>query len=198
MWKEIRKRWPLVFARSSFVVGNGRGVKFGMDSWCGREPLKVSFPGLFAMADCKDAWVRDLWSGPKEGEGWTLVFTRPFNDWELPKVERFLSCIERVFVVNEMEDMLKWEETKNGIFSVKSMHLALRSRPVESFPWLGVWKTGVQPKISLFTWEAIWGEILTCDQLQKRGFTLANRCHLCLEEEETMDHLLLHCVKTRT
>ena len=46
-------------------------------------------------------------------------------------------------MVNEMEDMLKWEETKNGIFSVKSMYLALRSRPVKSFPWLGVWKTGV-------------------------------------------------------
>ena len=53
-------------------------------------------------------------------------------------MERFLSCIERVFVVNEMEDMLKCEETKNGIFSVKSMYLALRSRLVESFLWLGV------------------------------------------------------------
>ena len=26
---------------------------------------------------------------------------------------------------------------------------------------------------------------------------MANRCFLCLSEEETMDHLLLHCVKTR-
>ena len=76
------------------MVGNGRGVKFWTNSWCGREPLKVSFTGLFAMADCKDAWVRDLWSGLEEGEGWTPVFTRPFNDWELPEVERFLLCIE--------------------------------------------------------------------------------------------------------
>ena len=119
------------------------------------------------MADCKDAWVRDLWSGPEGGEGWKPVFTRPFNDWELLEVESFRSCIERVSVVNEMEDMLKWEETKTDVFLVKSLYLVLRSRPVESFPWLGVWKTGVQPKISFFTWEAIWGKILTCDQLQK-------------------------------
>ena len=26
---------------------------------------------------------------------------------------------------------------------------------------------------------------------------MANRCFLCLSEVETMDHLLLHCVKTR-
>ena len=96
-----------------------------------------------------------------------------------------------------MEDMLKWEETTNDTL-VNSTYLALRSRPVESFPWLGVWKTGVQPKISLFTWEAIWGKILTCDQLQKRGFTLANRFYLCLEEEETADHLLLSLCEDKT
>ena len=35
-----------------------------------------------------------------------------------------------------------------------------------------------------FTWEAIWGKILTIDQLQRRGFTPANRCYLCHESEE--------------
>ena len=100
-------------------------------------------------------------------------------------------------MVNKLEDKLKWEETKDGVFPVKSMYLALSSIPSESFPWLGLWKTGVQPKISFFIWEAIWGEILTCDQLQRRGCTLANRCHLCHEEEETANHLLLHYVKIR-
>ena len=28
LWKAIRSCWPLVYARSSFVVGNGRGFKF--------------------------------------------------------------------------------------------------------------------------------------------------------------------------
>ena len=112
------------------------------------------------------------------------TFTIPFNDWELQEVGRFLSCIKRFFVVNELEDKLKWEETTDGVFPVKSMYLALSSIPLESFPWLGLWKIGVQPKISIFIWEAIWGKILTCDQLQRSGFTLANRCHLCYEEED--------------
>ena len=55
----------------------------------------------------------------------------------------------------------------------------------------------MQQKMCFFAWEIIQGNILTNDQLQKRGFSLANRCHLCLEDEETMEHLLLHCVKTR-
>ena len=59
------------------------------------------------------------------------------------------------------------------------------------------WKICVQPKLCLFAWEATWGRILTLDQLQRRGFALPNRCFLCQEYEEMVDHLLLHCAKAR-
>ena len=38
---------------------------------------------------------------------------------------------------------------------------------------------------------------MTLDQLKKRGIALANRCYLCLECAESVNHLLLHCAKTR-
>ena len=55
----------------------------------------------------------------------------------------------------------------------------------------------MQPKISFFAWEAMWGKALTLDLVQKRGWALASRCFMCLEKEETIVHLLLHCTKTR-
>ena len=39
--------------------------------------------------------------------------------------------------------------------------------------------------------------MLTLDQLKKRGWTLANRCFLCCVEEESIDHILIHCTKAR-
>ena len=66
------------------------------------------------------------------------------------------------------------------------------------FPYVGIWRASVPPKVAFFAWEASWGKILTLDQLQRRGYSLANRCFLCLTEAETVDHLLLHCVMTRT
>ena len=56
----------------------------------------------------------------------------------------------------------------------------------------------MQLKICFLTWEVIWEFFLTLYQLQKRGLPLANRCYLCHEKEEMVDHLLLHCVKTRS
>ena len=63
------------------------------------------------------------------------------------------------------------------------------------FPSDSIWRVGVPPKVAFFAWETSWGKVLTLEQLQRRGFSLANRCFLCLSEVETVDHLLLHCVK---
>ena len=39
--------------------------------------------------------------------------------------------------------------------------------------------------------------MLTLDQLKRRRITLANRCFLCEEEEESIDHLLIHCLRAK-
>ena len=35
--------------------------------------------------------------------------------------------------------------------------------------------------------------MLTLDNLKRRGMVFANRCFLCEKDEETIDHLLIHC-----
>ncbi|KAJ9704212.1 hypothetical protein PVL29_002673 [Vitis rotundifolia] len=51
--------------------------------------------------------------------------------------------------------------------------------------------------VFFFAWEASWGKALTLNQLKRRGWTLANRCFFCLTEEESTNHILIHCMKTR-
>ena len=50
--------------------------------------------------------------------------------------------------------------------------------------------------MSFFAWEVSWGKVMTLDQLKKRGRPLANRCYL-YEEEEILNHVLVHCSKAR-
>lgn len=66
-------------------------------------------------------------------------------------MERLLACIERVSVVDEMEDKLLWKESKDGVFSVGSMYTGLSPSGADSFPWIMVWKNHAQPKICFFT-----------------------------------------------
>ena len=37
------------------------------------------------------------------------------------------------------------------------------------------------------------GKVLPLNNLQKRGWQLPNRCHLCGSAEVTVHHILLHC-----
>ena len=62
-----------------------------------------------------------------------------------------------------------------------------------SFPRQVIWNLWVPSKVNFFAWEAIWGKVLTLDQLQKRGWSLINRCFFCKEEEESINHIFLHC-----
>ena len=99
-------------------------------------------------------------------------------------------------MLEDVDDMVVWTKTKSDNFSAKSLYLALEADCPYLFPSSCIWDVWVQPKISFFAWEATWGKTLTLDLVQKRGWALANRCFMCLQNEETIDHMLFHCSKT--
>ena len=110
---------------------------------------------------------------------------------------RLFCCLDGKKVNVVEEDRVRWMDSNNGLFSVKSLFRALHPVSLVSFLSKIIWNSCVQPKLSFFAWKASWGKVLTFDRLQKRGWALANRCFLCQMFEKTIDHLLLHCEKTR-
>ncbi|RVW98940.1 Transposon TX1 uncharacterized 149 kDa protein [Vitis vinifera] len=122
LWKAIRKKWGLFDGRVAFHLGNGQRVKFWKDKWCGDGPLCESFPSLFSMSMSKNAWVSEVWNPVDDGIGWTPLFARVFNDWEIDLVERLLQKIQAFRVQREEEDRVIWTASNNGVFSVRSLY----------------------------------------------------------------------------
>ena len=152
---------------------------------------------MYAFAAYKEAWLVELRDSSGEEGVWSPRFSRSFNDWEVEEVERLLLTIRGRRLNPLLEDKRLWKETKDGIFLVKSLYSALFSRSVVQFPNSIIWSHCVPTKVGFFAWEASWGKVLTLDQLKKRGWILANRCFLCCVEEESIDHILIHCTKAR-
>ena len=102
-------------------------------------------------------------------------------------------------VVANREDKLVLKGGTPNVYSVKLLYEVLNRTEAKTtpFPTLSVWNNMVPLKVGFFAWEASWGKVLTLDQLKKRGRSLANRCYLCEEEEETLNHLLVHCSKVK-
>ncbi|WKA03180.1 hypothetical protein VitviT2T_021306 [Vitis vinifera] len=197
LWKDIRKGWEEFFLRTRIHIGNGRRTKFWWDMWVGDSKLKDLFPLLFRIATNNSAIVADLW-GRQEGGGggWEVHFRRPFQDWELEEVNRFLGYISAVRV-QEGEDFLVWKIERKGTFKVNSYYRSLKEDNNPLFPENEAWGSYAPLRTCFFAWEVVWGKISTIDMLMRRGWSMANRCNLCKENEETANHILIHCGKTR-
>ena len=111
-------------------------------------------------------------------------------------MERFLLFLQNRKIRPFQEDRLILKETRPDVFSVRLMYRKLMHSLPTDFPRRSIWNPIVPPKLGFFAWEASWGNVLTLDQLKRRGISLVNRCFLC-EEEETIDHLLIHCSRAK-
>ncbi|RVW27576.1 hypothetical protein CK203_097514 [Vitis vinifera] len=106
--------------------------------------------------------------GPKVGGMVAL------NDWEIEMMVQFMLKIQAFRVQRENEDRMVWTTSRSGVFSVKSLYSTLEPGGPVLFPYVGIWRAYMPPKVAFFAWEASWGKILTLDQLQRRGYSLAN------------------------
>ena len=86
-----------------------------------------------------------------------------------------------------------WQLNRSGVFNVHSFYKSLLKAPSVFFPWQCIWSVKVPRRVSFFLWTVARGGILTIDNLVKKNLPLVNWCCLCRCEEETVDHLLLHC-----
>ena len=184
---------PSFLQNSVFALGDGRRINFWKDVWCEEEALSVRYPILFNLALNKEAKVADLWDSGGGGDSWSPTFTRALNDWEIEVMASFLQTLHDQIFRASGEDMLLLKEAKGKSFSVKVMYKGYDLSSTCDFPYRLIWNSVTPPKMGIFSWEAAWGKILTLDNLKRRGVAFANRCFMCEEEEETIDHLLIHC-----
>nr|CAN60781.1 hypothetical protein VITISV_022451 [Vitis vinifera] len=194
LWRfanENESLWKQIISR------DGTRVKFWKDLWCENQSLEEAFPTLFNLSINKDSWVAEAWEEDGVGGSWAPRFNRHLNDWEVGEVESLLGKLLPMTIRRGVNDSLRWKENKNGTFSVKSFYSSLSRGIKTPFPARTIWTPWVLIRASFFGWEAAWSRLLTTDRLKRFGRSIPNRCFLCKNEEETIDHLLLFCEKTR-
>jgi hypothetical protein len=59
VWKYIRRGWETFSKFVRFEVSYGSHISIWHDIWCGEQSLEISYPNLFSIKCCKDAWVED-------------------------------------------------------------------------------------------------------------------------------------------
>ncbi|KAE8796520.1 Heparanase-like protein 2 [Hordeum vulgare] len=79
LWNSIQAIKEEIRVGLRFSVSNGSGAQFWLDPWLAREPLRLRFPGLFAI--CAETAV--LVSEAALVDGWHFEFRRSFGPTEI-------------------------------------------------------------------------------------------------------------------
>jgi len=186
------------FDHFSFQVGDGSSIYFWHDRWYQEGSMRDLFPLLFVLAEDKDATIADYCHRGSSAVVWTPIFIRDAFVSDI-SLAAFLNLLNGFFPLDS-PDAVIWNLNSRGAFTVKSYYLKLLCYPPFAsqtvsggrFPWKIIWKSLAPLRVSVFVWEASYVSILTCDNLQKKGIVLVNRCSMCKEDLESSDHLLLH------
>ena len=60
-----------------------------------------------------------------------------------------------------------------------------------------IWKLKVPPRFKVFAWLLTYNKILTIDNLNRRGWSLVNRCIMCKAQSESVMHLFNECMQAQ-
>ena len=133
---------------------------------------------------------------------WKLTWRRTFFYHEIDNVAALLAEIESGHIHQSSRDFLWWKPDPNGLFSTKSAYKVMQeahNNADEDRASKIMWRLKIPPRASAFSWRLFKNRLPTRDNLRRRQVTLPSySCPLCEHEEESVNHLMFNCSKTRS
>ena len=175
-----------VLVKGSFNVKDGTKTRFWDDTWVGDKALKVKYPSLYNIVQDRHATVSKVLATRLLN----ISFRRALVDKKLLEWLNLVAQISNVELVDGL-DYFRWNLTKSGLFSVRSLYLHLIDTP-PPFLHKKLWKIKIPLKIKIFLWFLQRGVILTKDNLARKNWKGSQKC-TCCNMNETIQHLFIDC-----
>jgi len=119
-WADLMKVKWVFLSLGKFDLGDGSQVRFWEDSWIRPRPLKPLFPALYNIVRRKNTSVRSVLSMTPLN----IAFRRSLMGVNLQAWHNVVAMMADVQLTNQ-RDRFVWGLHQNGLFSVKSMNMAL-------------------------------------------------------------------------
>jgi hypothetical protein len=176
-------------------VGNGNNTLFWTDRWLHGCSIENLAPTVFACVPPRIRKTRTVAEALNNGE-WPRDIQGGLSWVGIGEYLQLWDCLIEI-ALTDQEDRHSWRLDASGCYSSKSAYKAYFFGAVTFEPWRRLWKTWAPAKCKMFLWLAIRNRCWTADRLAKRGLPHPDKCPLCDQEDETIQHLLTTCVVAR-
>ena len=176
---------------------DGLDTLFWEDRWFDGRRIQEVAPVIYSMVPSRVRRTSRLGQVVTNGS-WADCIN---PDLGMHALQEYLELWHRVQAWEPTEtgpDVFTWSWEANGQYSVRSAYAAkFWGREVIPTTEL-TWKSRAPSQCKFFTWLALRNKCWTSDRLSRRGLPHQDKCPLCDQEEETIDHVLLACVFAMT
>jgi hypothetical protein len=145
-------------------------------------PARAQNTRLVSAALLDQQWMHDV------QEGLSMV-----GIYELFQLANVLSEV----VLTHEADIHTWRLDISGQYTAKSAYIAFFNGATKFEPWHRIWKSWALAKCKIFLWLAVRNRCWTTDRLARRNLPHPERCVLCDQETEDIQHILTICVFVR-
>jgi hypothetical protein len=177
-------------------IGDGTNTLFWKDKWLAGKSIQDLAPNLYALVPKRKASRRTVvtaldemkWTEDIQGEIPVQTLMEYFELWDM---------LENIILQEGIPDRHIWRLSASGKYTAKSTYDALFEGALSFAPYERIWKSWAPPKCRFFMWLVAHNRCWTADRLARRGLPHSDRCLLCDQEEENIQHLLIRCVFAR-
>jgi len=196
---------PIILRWMAWIVGCGKQISLGLDAFVGGNDL--CFLSLPLISQLHNLNIHSLSQVALQIDSASPIVWIDSNHLNLSgelalEWENFILYLRTNGIsLNDSSDNLVWSwNWALGTVSVKLTYQSILFSNLkgENRWWFkAIWKVNVPSKIICFIWLCLMNSILIEVNYQRRGGIGPSSCNLCLNVEDSIDHLFSHCVVSK-
>ena len=179
------------------TVGKGDKVLFWRDRWIHGFSVREIAPALVVGVETKIRNSRTV-AQALEDERWALDVQPQTSFGALLQTVHPRHAVATVQRDVHMEDTFAWPHDPLGIYTASSTYDRLNQGAVRSPTAAAIWRSWAPLKCKIFAWLAVQHRLWTSDRRARHGLQdNTSPCYTCLQEEDTVEHIVVQCVYAR-
>jgi len=185
-WRGLMKIKDEVLTNGTFFIKDGSATRFWEDTWVGNMSFKDRYPSLYNIVRDPHATVTKIMAS----QPLNISFRRTLLG---PKLRDWSNLVAQIAPFNLVDgsDSFRWNLTKSGLFTVRSMYLHLINTHTP-FRHKKIWKIKAPLEIKIFLWYLQKEVVLTKDNLARKNWKGSQKCVGC-NLDESIQYLFLDC-----
>jgi hypothetical protein len=178
------------------TVGQGNRVLFWWDKWIDGHEIADIAPTIASKIKTRCRNSRTV-EQALTANRWAEDIPGTLSEEESQECITIWAALNMFQRNPEAEDCFRWP-SKTGVYTAKSTYKCL-TRAGTPFPLhKGIWKCKATPRCKDFMWRALKERLWTSDRRFRHGLQdQTSTCYVCLQDEDTADHILMQCVVAR-